>query len=434
MNRQPNAAAPSVFNTNNNAISVNGSSSNNQHEVVGEFPDDFPDDDDAFGDDDDIFMEIDETELIEVSSNSNISSNNRSSNRTRNSTQSASNAETQRIIESENRFNSASVPPLQLQSDIGVRSLRSGNQPQTSKRQVLSSSSSSAESIVNTKPKKFNPPTKVARYDSGPSTSTSANTAPKSVNVVQTKISDFSSNLGGFKNARTLLPPSKAKPKQLKIDGYMKPMPVIIKPPTPKNTPTRIPRIDGVDVDVQSTSDANGEDDSINYLPEDEDIMETIEDSFAAELERIQNESTLLVEPELLANDLPVPAHKVFPPTGVVKPTCSTSRHVSFPISVSKNPYVYLKQVLDQWDSLAENRRIVKVKACIATVISNIQVVDGNWTLAVSINDGTGSMNCKISSEILNEIIGFSPTEMKQMKATRTPEAKEKIANVSQVV
>ncbi|CAG7829476.1 unnamed protein product, partial [Allacma fusca] len=82
---------------------------------------------------------------------------------------------------------------------------------------------------------------------------------------------------------------------------------------------------------------------------------------------------------------------------------------------VSKSPYQYIKTIKERLRSLPIGE-IIYVKACVATLVSNISTQEGQWTLTVSINDGSGFLEAKMHFELLNKIIGFSVAEMKKLK------------------
>jgi len=442
----------------NPAISHSSAPSTITQAISGEFPDDFPNDnfpEDDFPEDDDIFMEIDETDLI-IQSSSTSTNNPSSSGRANQSIISISNAETQRIPNSQ--FNLEMRPPA---------SRLSNSNQQANKRMLSPSSTSSTDSIPSTnfsstkvKSKVTQPPPKVQKSNATSSSVTSAKPVTLR-SVTQTKISDFTSE-AGFSSAKSLLPSSKPKPKQLKIDGYMKPMPVIIKPPTPKGTIVKTKKniqlpvipVNDSSEDLFDTSDAAPEDEEF-----DQGLMDLIDDSIDNELRRLEDniaEETVQTEEVLVVTDdsptrtfLPPSSvsscstnnrSKISPPTGIVKPqtnlatrdNSSSDECIEVPVKVSKIPFVYLKQVQEHWDSFLEQDEptTIKVKACVATIVSNIRVEEEAWNLEVSINDGTASMTCKMSPELLNEIIGFTPAQMKKIKGARTPESKEKIAKV----
>jgi len=113
--------------------------------------------------------------------------------------------------------------------------------------------------------------------------------------------------------------------------------------------------------------------------------------------------------------------------TGIIQPITPCSSRPSFPVIVSSEPFVYIKQIKDCLEGFVEYKKTVKVKGCIATLTSSITPVNGEWTLTVSLNDGTGFLNCSISSHLLNEIIGFDPKEMKMLKRLKTSASKQQI-------
>lgn len=94
-------------------------------------------------------------------------------------------------------------------------------------------------------------------------------------------------------------------------------------------------------------------------------------------------------------------------------------------------PYVFLKQVSENLEQLCSRRKVIHVKACISTIISSIKAEHGCWTICVCITDGTGYLNCTVSHNIITDIVGYTPNEMKRLKAAKSPGAKEAILKVS---
>lgn len=180
------------------------------------------------------------------------------------------------------------------------------------------------------------------------------------------------------------------KPKQLKIDGFMKPMPVIIKPPTPVAVRAVIK--------IEEAEAGDSDNSAMDNYPRRKASFN-------------QNQS---------------------PVTGIIHPTVSNSP-ISYPVKVSGLPYIHIKQIKDNLTEWTELRRNVDVKVCVTTVTSKIEVVkeEDAWALTVCINDGTGSLHCNLSSELLNRIIGFDPAIMKRLKSLKTADSKQQIILVS---
>jgi len=181
--------------------------------------------------------------------------------------------------------------------------------------------------------------------------------------------------------------------RQLKIDGYLKPMPVIIDPPTPiKEAAKRAKKSlellnTGVQINNQNVTA------SYNSSTCDSSLVSSAMSSTVSSIEDV-NENNM------------------------------------YPAVVNKEPYIFLKEVHDRWSELSRAKDTVHVKACIATLVSNLKVENKQWTLNICLNDGSAFLNAKIGSEFLNEMIGFSPSEMKKIKASGGPEARAKISEV----
>lgn len=105
------------------------------------------------------------------------------------------------------------------------------------------------------------------------------------------------------------------------------------------------------------------------------------------------------------------------------------------PISVSAEPYVYIKQINDLPESKRVGR-VFKVKGQIMKLLSKLSVGKDGWSLKCTIVDGTGSIDVDFTSEVLSKLVGFTPQEMNRLKkqmATK-PELKEKAVCVSYYV
>ncbi|KAH3819646.1 hypothetical protein DPMN_121386 [Dreissena polymorpha] len=78
-------------------------------------------------------------------------------------------------------------------------------------------------------------------------------------------------------------------------------------------------------------------------------------------------------------------------------------------------PFTYLCKVMGQ--PLTQQPVYHTVKAYISTLTSKLNNVDNKWTLSCKINDGTRAVDVDLSSQLLTEMIGFSPAEANTMKA-----------------
>ncbi|XP_035710700.1 recQ-mediated genome instability protein 1 isoform X2 [Folsomia candida] len=376
------------------------------------FPDTMDDDDDQF------FMEIDENLLL----GSDHPPNPR--------TLANSSLETQLIDIAD--ANTEIINTQDFRNMIATQSNNSNTRQNRSSNKTVTNSSSFPSTSLNSTVK---PPPVAIKASINGSTATRANVPDSSAS----KSTSLVKMLGGFQTAKNVTNSSKKpKGKQLKIDGYMKPMPVIIKPATPPVKPTVAVR-KVVTETVQPLSQPKIEESSIILVTdgdEDGDMSVIEDDSVVAEMDTDEEnavgrrENTTRRAPRFvppIAASTPITTSKS-KSTGIVHPTI-ISTPVRYPIMVPGRPYIYIKQIkenLEHW--INTGIKSVNIKACVATLISNIRVENGVWTLSVSLNDGTGFLNCTLSPELLNTIIGFDPAEMKRLKSMKTQTAREKIA------
>lgn len=105
------------------------------------------------------------------------------------------------------------------------------------------------------------------------------------------------------------------------------------------------------------------------------------------------------------------------------------------PISVSAEPYVYIKQINDLPESKRAGR-VFNVKGQIMKLLSKLSVGKDGWSLKCTIVDGTGSIDVDFTSEVLSKLVGFTPQEMNQLKKQMAikPELKDKAVCVSYCV
>ncbi|ODN06355.1 RecQ-mediated genome instability protein 1 [Orchesella cincta] len=373
-------------------------------EVVGDFPnsaDPFNEQEDGLFTDDDIFMEIDEDALLQSATTSNVTTQAISS-----SSRTIMDRTTQRIEES-------FTPRASFTEEIEDFDDDEPPPPPAAmtSRSALTSARPSANVSRPIKPSFMPPPTvpkaptsatSITKQSDSTTTTSSRNPAP----VAKPSVVGPSA----FRSSKTAVSSKSTAStgKQKNILQYLTPMPVVIDPPTPeRQTKRRKKSTEDAEIKVEISEETSLQE--TEFVP----LEDYQNDADAISLMQIVDEA---IESRLAAdNKLEAAQHSPAPPK-------------AYPVRVSERPYVFLMQVQEKYDELAEKRKIVYIKACICTVVSNIQVDNGCWTLSVCINDGTGYLNCKINSNILDNIIGFTPQEMKRIKATKTAEGKAKIS------
>ncbi|CAH2043182.1 unnamed protein product, partial [Iphiclides podalirius] len=103
------------------------------------------------------------------------------------------------------------------------------------------------------------------------------------------------------------------------------------------------------------------------------------------------------------------------------------------PISVPCDPFVYIKQIAELSESERAGR-VFRVKGQIIKLLSKLSVGKDGWSLKCAIVDGTGSLEVDFTSDVLSQLVGYTPAEMNRIKkqmATQ-PELKEKAVEALQ--
>ncbi|XP_072461727.1 recQ-mediated genome instability protein 1 isoform X2 [Notamacropus eugenii] len=128
----------------------------------------------------------------------------------------------------------------------------------------------------------------------------------------------------------------------------------------------------------------------------------------------IINDKTLKTE---LVN-VPELVSEISNENGYVYPCSSISvennmDRVSVAVDLDSPPFTYISVLLTR--NLNEVTT-VKVKAFIVTLTGNLSLCDGFWSVTAKISDGTAYLDVTFADEILTNMIGFSVSEMKQLK------------------
>lgn len=104
-----------------------------------------------------------------------------------------------------------------------------------------------------------------------------------------------------------------------------------------------------------------------------------------------------------------------------------------YPIYVNPEPFIYIKQInaLNKTEVFGE---VFKVKAQILKLLDKLSGSKGVWSLKCTLVDGTGCLDVEFTSEVLSEIVGFTPSDMKQLKKDMVskPELMEKAVTALQ--
>ncbi|KAJ0174843.1 hypothetical protein K1T71_009951 [Dendrolimus kikuchii] len=108
-------------------------------------------------------------------------------------------------------------------------------------------------------------------------------------------------------------------------------------------------------------------------------------------------------------------------------------KRLKFPIHVTSEPYTFIKQILDLSETERAGRVFI-VKAQIMKLLSKLFVGKDGWCLKCTIIDGTGALDVDFTSEVLSNLVGFTPQEMNQLKKEMAshPELRKKAVEALQ--
>ncbi|CAG4951260.1 unnamed protein product [Colias eurytheme] len=110
-----------------------------------------------------------------------------------------------------------------------------------------------------------------------------------------------------------------------------------------------------------------------------------------------------------------------------------TEIDIKFPVKVSSEPFVYIKQINDLSDG-EKVGRVFLIKGQIIKLLSKLSVGKDGWSLKCTLVDGTGSIDADFTSDVLSKLVGFTPQEMNDIKKqiAKSPELKEKAVSALQ--
>ncbi|XP_041462919.1 recQ-mediated genome instability protein 1-like [Lytechinus variegatus] len=94
-------------------------------------------------------------------------------------------------------------------------------------------------------------------------------------------------------------------------------------------------------------------------------------------------------------------------------------------------PFVYLIKMVNQLEKKEACR--FDVKGFIMTLVSSLSH-NPTWSLAAKINDGTMSLDVDISDKVLSDMIGFTVSEMMEMKARMKKCGKEQVIEIKETI
>uniref|UniRef100_H0XPH4 RecQ-mediated genome instability protein 1 n=2 Tax=Otolemur garnettii TaxID=30611 RepID=H0XPH4_OTOGA len=118
-----------------------------------------------------------------------------------------------------------------------------------------------------------------------------------------------------------------------------------------------------------------------------------------------------------LVNSVPKRSSQISKENECYLQTCSRSSDNNTDFSIAMDlyspPFIYLSVLMA---SKPKEVTTVKVKAFIVTLTGNLSSSGGVWSITAKISDGTAYLDVEFINEILTSLIGFSVSEMKQLK------------------
>lgn len=105
----------------------------------------------------------------------------------------------------------------------------------------------------------------------------------------------------------------------------------------------------------------------------------------------------------------------------------------TLPVKVGNTPYIYLKQ-LDEVPEVKKLNKTFIVKAQIIKLNGKLALQNHLWVLSCKICDGSAFLDVDVSSEVLSQMVGYTPLEMSKMKSqmASNPSLKDKMSEVRQ--
>lgn len=88
---------------------------------------------------------------------------------------------------------------------------------------------------------------------------------------------------------------------------------------------------------------------------------------------------------------------------------------INYPVKVDKEPFVYIKQI-NELPMIERMGKIFKIKGQILKLLSKLSVGKDGWSLKCTLIDGTGRIDVDFTSDVLSQLVGFTPSEMNVMK------------------
>lgn len=103
----------------------------------------------------------------------------------------------------------------------------------------------------------------------------------------------------------------------------------------------------------------------------------------------------------------------------------------TLPVKVGNTPYIYLKQLAEVLEVKKFNKTF-SVKAQIIKLNGKLSLQNHLWVLSCKICDGSAFLDVDVSSEVLSQLVGYTPSEMSKMKSQMASNSslKEKMQEV----
>ncbi|XP_074052729.1 recQ-mediated genome instability protein 1 [Macrotis lagotis] len=116
--------------------------------------------------------------------------------------------------------------------------------------------------------------------------------------------------------------------------------------------------------------------------------------------------------------NVPKPGSEISNKSNYVHPCSSISLEnnidrISVAVDLDSPPFTYISVLLAR---NLNDVTTVKIKAFIVTLTGNLSRCGGFWSVTAKISDGTAYLDVTFADEILTNMIGFSVSEMKQLK------------------
>lgn len=145
----------------------------------------------------------------------------------------------------------------------------------------------------------------------------------------------------------------------------------------------------------------------LNFDDDDDFMMAALEENLNQVKPKVTDVHTISDEDDMFeAMDFDF-ERNIQPPT--------VQENVTFPIKVSAEPYIYIKQFVENKDKLIN--KTVKVKAQFINVVEKLSFNNtSGWRMKFNITDGTAMIVVDFRKEVLEELLGISHEQALQLR------------------